>query len=405
MGEQQSLDRRHLAIVVPRYGPEIGGGIEALARMYAQRLAERLDVTVLTTCAYDYMTWEDHYPPGESTDGAVRVCRFSVPRPRDVRAFNRLSERVLPVGASPSAALQDEWMEAQGPVSPGLLDHLRVHADNYDAVLFMPYLYATTAQGIGLVGDRAVLQPAVHDEAPLALRLFDDVVSRARSVMFNTPEERARFVDRFGWGDDGVVAGAGVDPAPPSDGTRGRRSLGVAGDYVVCVGRVDPSKGTLDLIEVHDRLRRSIPGAPDLVLLGGHAVDLPQHPWLHAPGYVDEQVKHDVIAGSLALVCPSPHESLSLVLLEAWSHGRPTVVAAGTDVLVGQTRRAQAGLWYADAEEYIEAIDLLRRNPSIAWALGHAGRRFVATLGWETVLDRVESALWNRREPRSAGIL
>ena len=49
-----------LAIVVHRYGEEVGGGAEAHAREMAIRLAAEVDVTVLTTCALDYRTWADH---------------------------------------------------------------------------------------------------------------------------------------------------------------------------------------------------------------------------------------------------------------------------------------------------------------------------------------------------------
>ena len=49
-----------LAIVVHRYGEEVGGGAEAHARAIAMQLATEVDVTVLTTCALDYRTWADH---------------------------------------------------------------------------------------------------------------------------------------------------------------------------------------------------------------------------------------------------------------------------------------------------------------------------------------------------------
>lgn len=395
MDDHTSADTRRfrLAVVVPRYGPEIGGGIEALARMYATRLAGRMDVTVLTTCALDYRTWRDHHPPGESRDGGVTVRRFPVPRPRDEAAFDAHSLRVLPAPGRASRADQERWMDLQGPNSPALLDHLREHGSGYDAVLFMPYLYATTVRGIPLVADRAVMQPAVHDEPPLALPIFDDAARHARGFVFNTPEERARFVARFGRGTGDPVVGAGIDPPPVADAAAARRAVGVEGDYVLYLGRVDPSKGVGALLRAHERLVADVPDAPALVLAGGHVMDLPPLPWLRAPGFVDDETKHGLLAGALAVVTASPFESLSLVLLEAWSHGRPTVCAAGTDVLVGQTRRAGGGLWFADPDEYVECIDLLMRQPPVAWALGHQGRGFAAAHAWPDVLDRLEAAL------------
>jgi hypothetical protein len=42
-----------LAVVVQRYGTDINGGAELLARYLAERLARYADVRVLTTCAKD----------------------------------------------------------------------------------------------------------------------------------------------------------------------------------------------------------------------------------------------------------------------------------------------------------------------------------------------------------------
>ncbi|MEQ8833899.1 MAG: glycosyltransferase family 4 protein [Miltoncostaeaceae bacterium] len=388
-----------VAVVSPRYGAEIGGGAETLARLYAHRLAARAEVTVLTTCALEYRTWADHYPPGESRDGAVRVRRFPVPRPRDGARFDALSARLLG-GAVSGEAAEREWMAAQGPVAPGLTEHLREYGDGYDAVLFVPYLYATTVHGLPAVSQRAVLIPALHDEPPLALGIFDEVVRAARRLVFSTPEEQDLAVRRFGI-DRGrsAVVGVGVDPPPPADPARGRAALGLGRrPYALCLGRIEPSKGSDVLIEAHERYRRHRPEGLDLVMVGRQVMDLPSASWLHAPGFVEEQTKHDLLAGAALLVCPSPYESLSLVLLEAWSHGVPTLSSKASPVLVGQSSRSRAGLWFEDALGYAAALDLLGANPPLARALGHAGRRFTQGLTWGAVTAR----LWEQVEAAAA---
>ena len=373
-----------VALVVQRYGEEVNGGAEQLARRIARLLRDDVDLTVLTTCALDYLTWTDHYPPGEQIVEGVAVRRFPVARPRDVASFDALSARAY--AAPEDAELGRRWMDAQGPDAPGLLEHLREHGSSYDAVAFVTYLYRTTADGIAAVADRALLVPTLHDEPPARLSVFRPVFDAARALIFSTPEERDLARERFGVGEDRArVAGWGLDPPPPSDPAR-MRALGVTRPYVLCVGRIDLSKGVGDLVEHHARYRRAAPEGPDLVLIGGGDAALPEHPWLHRLGFVDEQVKHDALAGALALVVPSPYESLSLVQLEAWSHGRPTLANAASPVLVGQSRRSGGGLWYTDADEYLVMLDLLVRNAPLAHAIGRQGAAWVAAeCSWERV--------------------
>ena len=84
-----------LGVVVQRYGADINGGAEQHARYIAERLATRHDVTVLTTCAHDYVTWRNELDAGESTVHGVKVLRFPVSRERDPDEFGRLSFHVF----------------------------------------------------------------------------------------------------------------------------------------------------------------------------------------------------------------------------------------------------------------------------------------------------------------------
>jgi glycosyltransferase involved in cell wall biosynthesis len=72
-----------LAVVVQRYGADINGGAELHARYVAEHLARHAQVTVLTTCARDYVTWHDEYPAGVEQVNGVPVHRFPVDHERD----------------------------------------------------------------------------------------------------------------------------------------------------------------------------------------------------------------------------------------------------------------------------------------------------------------------------------
>ena len=93
-----------LAFVVQRYGAEIAGGSEGHCRELAERLSGRHDITVLTTCASDYVTWENAFPPGRTVENGVPVLRFPVARPRRMKVFADLSDEVFEGGRIARAA-------------------------------------------------------------------------------------------------------------------------------------------------------------------------------------------------------------------------------------------------------------------------------------------------------------
>src|SRR5262245_10178900 len=123
-----------LACVVHRYGVDFAGGSEAHCRHIAERLAATHDVTVLTTCARDHISWRNEYPAGESTVNGVRVRRFPVARQRSLHRFHDISE--IAFSGRASLADQEEWFRVNGPETPDLVAFLREHGREFDRVLF-----------------------------------------------------------------------------------------------------------------------------------------------------------------------------------------------------------------------------------------------------------------------------
>ena len=128
-----------LAFVVQRYGAGIAGGSEGHCRELAERLSPRHEITVLTTCAADYVTWENASHAGPSVENGVQVVRFPVARPRRIKIFADLSDEVFD-GAAPLER-QLEWFRENGPETPELLEYLRTHGQDFDLVLFWTYRY------------------------------------------------------------------------------------------------------------------------------------------------------------------------------------------------------------------------------------------------------------------------
>src|SRR5262245_20000376 len=146
-----------IAVVVQRYGESINGGAELHARYVAEHLARHAEVEVLTTCARDYVTWRNELPPDGETVRGVRVRRFKVAHERDPLVFGRRSDHVFKQFHSLADEL--DWMNAQGPSCPDLIDHLRRHASDYDYCVFFSYRYYQAYHGVRAAGARAVLVP------------------------------------------------------------------------------------------------------------------------------------------------------------------------------------------------------------------------------------------------------
>jgi glycosyltransferase involved in cell wall biosynthesis len=378
-----------LAFVVQRYGADIAGGSEAHCRELAERLAPRHDITVLTTCARDYVTWANAFPSGTSRERGVTVHRFPVDRRRRLKAFADLSDEVF---AGPSAReRQDEWFRENGPESAGLIEHLRTAGRSYEAVAFWAYRYAPTYFGLPLVADRAVLVPTAEDDRAIDLDVLSAFCRLPSGYIFLTPEEeslvatRARQTLR-----PATVIGSGLDAAPAIDSTSVLTRHGLPANYVLYLGRVDRNKGCDSLLEYFQSFA-SRDNAPVLVLAGPATMRIPEHPKIRPLGYVADELRDGLLAGARALIVPSPYESLSIVLLQAWNHAVPALVNARCRVLEGQVRRANGGLAYRSEREFHEALGLLLTDDARRAALGRQGLAHVdREYRWPTVLGRVE---------------
>jgi glycosyltransferase involved in cell wall biosynthesis len=149
-----------LAVVVQRYGPSINGGAELHARYVAEHLARHAEVEVLTTCASDYVTWRNELPPGVEQIHNVPVRRFRVKHERDPLVFGRLSTRVF--HQVHSIAEELDWLAAEGPTAPSLVQHLAKHGKDYDYCLFFSYRYYHAYHGVHAVPSRAILVPTAE---------------------------------------------------------------------------------------------------------------------------------------------------------------------------------------------------------------------------------------------------
>ena len=73
------MKKKSIAFIIQRYGKQINGGSEVLARMMAEKLIDNYDITVLTSRAIDYNTWEPVLAKGVSYENGIKIIRFDHP--------------------------------------------------------------------------------------------------------------------------------------------------------------------------------------------------------------------------------------------------------------------------------------------------------------------------------------
>jgi glycosyltransferase involved in cell wall biosynthesis len=394
-----------LACVVHRYGADIAGGSEGHCRLVAEHLSGAHDVTVLTTTAHDHVTWRNHYQAGETRLGPVRVIRFPVDRERNLHRFRDISDCVFSDRAGVDEAAQ--WFLENGPYAPALLEFIDRHASDFDLVLFWAFRYYNTYFGVPLARDRAILIPTAEEDPLIHVESLAPFFALPRAYLFLTPEEEALVGDRAPRATPRRVIGSGVDLPGEPDQTK-LAAAGISSPYVLYLGRIDPNKGCDTLIRYFLRYadrpnpanppnpqnpaNPADPGNIQLVVAGPANMPIPAHPLIRRLGYVDEATRDALLANAGVLLMPSPYESLSMVLLEAWNRGTPALVNAHCDVLRGQVLRADGGLFYRNALEFAGALDYLLDHPDVARQLGAQGKAYVdREYRWPTVMGKVES--------------
>ncbi len=325
-----------LACVVHRFGADIAGGSEGHCRLVAEHLAAQHDVTIITTCAQDHLTWRNHYPAGETRVGNLRVLRFPVARERDMRRFMDLSDLIAADRATGDE--QEQWFRENGPDSPELLAHLRHHGAGFDRVLFWAYRYAGSYFGLPLVADRSVLVPTAEEDPLIHVDALSAYFALPKGFLFLTPEEEALVTTRMASGTPSAVIGSGLDPAAETVDLRPLDALGLDDPFVLYLGRIDPNKGCQALIR---HFLRYIEGGRrvQLVMAGPASMPIPEHPQIRALGFVNDALREALLTRARALMMPSPFESLSMVLLEGVE---PRPAGAGECALQGAARAGPA---------------------------------------------------------------
>lgn len=390
-----------LAFVVQRYGLDINGGAELHCRWVAEHMKKFCDIKILTTRAFDYITWKNHFPLGEENINGIPVKRFSVNRPRNPERFGKIQDFILENEHKENDELR--WLLEEGPVSSSLIHYIKDYESDYDYFIFFSYRYYLSFWGIDAVPRKSILVPTAEHDPVIHLKIFKDLFRKPQAFIYNSEEER-EMIQTLSQNKDVMsdVVGVGTEIPREFKTEEFRKKYRIPGPYIIYVGRIDKNKGCDELFDFFLRLKEESEIDVKLVLVGSTKLKIPSHSDIFYLGYASEEEKFSALHGAEFLIMPSFFESLSMVTLEAWAMGKPVLANARCTVLKGQCLRSNAGLFYKNYEEFSLAFHLLLFSERLRKIMGTNGQKyFNRNYTWE-VIEKKYLSLLDRLQERPA---
>ncbi len=389
-----------VAVVVQRYGKEVLGGAESHARKLITELSQRLhwQFEVFTTCALDYRSWANHYPAGQTYDASIVVHRFATAATRSNNVFSILSRLLffwlkfarrglaLPI----PMFLESLWFKLQGPYSPELIFALKRRENDFDFVICFTYLYHPTLATSAAITRPILLIPTAHREPPFFFRSIRKLFRRASHIATNgVPETHLISSLDASLNSKMTFVGIGFDLAEAGSSPK-------LEPVALYMGRISAGKGIGELLshwsdaKIRENFGLELELAGTLESSVTHA-ELSRS-GAHLLGFVEETNKYQTLKRATLVVNPSPHESLSMLVLEALFAGTPVLCTARCDVFRYYASEIPLCFIYEDVGEFqkkVAEILQMRKNSPRFTEMQEQSRAWVQKhYSWEVVTEK-----------------
>lgn len=399
------MTRKHIlsvAFVTPRYLQNHAGGAENLCRLTAEKCASLGHyVEILTTCAVNTHTWENVEPSGCCLINGVIIRRFRADERPDVDRFHEI-ERKMSLHETLSDDEEAIWLR-NGLNSAELYRYLKENQSQYDAVVFLPYLFPLSIIGSRFCPEKFFLTPCLHDEPFARLKCVKEMFQRAKGILFNAPPEYELARNLYDLNDDNChLVSLGFSPPAHAINPRNfRKKFHITKPYITFAGRREEGKNFFLLLSMFRAINKTYPNKFQFVTFGsgdcqlqmtdqGHVFDL---------GFLSEEDKFNALSGALFNCQPSLNESLSISVMESWIVKRPMLVHQNCAVTSFWINQSGGGLTFANFFEFEQALIYGLTHPDEMQVMGENGHFFLTeNFKWSDILDRFVSAIQYDKE-------
>src|SRR4030095_8849239 len=114
-----------------------------------------------------------------------------------------------------------------------------------------------------------------------------------------------------------------------------------------------------------------------LVLMGVKMMKVPEEPYVRQAGVLPDRERMGAYEAGDVTIAPGSDDPLALSVLESFAVGTPVLACARNAAAVEHCRRAGAGLYYANRQEFVEALRTLMSRNKLREQLGESGRQYV----------------------------
>ncbi|MFD2037032.1 glycosyltransferase [Belliella marina] len=404
-----------ICFIVCQYGNEVNGGAETHCKMLAERLTSSYEVDVLTSTFISYTTFQPYYQEGVEVINQVNVRRFKS-EPFDKEFYYKLlrssklgrkiRRNLYRMGVLRSIASvfpkwniglekEKEVLKANGFYSPALLNYMRENESSYKSIILFYFPNPATFFVGEMLPKKCILIPTAHNERELFRSIQTHFFTNVGHIAFNTEEERKLCENVFGksMSPSSIIA-VGVEVAEPESKELIIEKFNLPENYILYFGRIAPEKIGKS-IEWFQEYKRNKKSDIKLVLTGRLFMEKTEDPDIIYTGFVTEAEKTALIKNARLVINPSDKESLSLLLLEAMTLGKPSLVNGKCDVMKEHCIKSDfACQYYISKSDFIKKLDFMLYRIEDPKAIATKAQNYVkANYDWDKIMGKLRALI------------